>query len=310
MAVPLFAGRVYVADDLGAYHLPLRAFYAQQLQAGEAFDWLPSLFSGFYLSGEGQAGTYHPLHLALYRFLPLSVAFDLELLVSYPLMLAGSYLLLRRWLAAARRGLAGGVGLYVLGLQSAPLHPSQRGGRRGPLALAAVGPRSRPRAKKGDRSRFRGTPLFQAAGAFALVSLLLGSEILIGYPQYVWIGLMFTVPYALVCLATNSVPTPRWRQLVYLFTAAPGRRPGGRHSAHPVARCPEPFDPAIGRRRVCQLGLAPSAQSVASRGSLFVRHPRRRSEHARAGTLFRRRAAVAVRLAVGQPPHRGAIAGG
>ena len=43
---------------------------------------------------------------------------------------------------------------------------------------------------------------------------------MIGYPQYVWIGLIFTIPYALVCVATNSVPTPRWRQLVYLFTAA------------------------------------------------------------------------------------------
>ena len=34
MAVPLLAGRVYVADDLGEYHLPLRAFYAQQLAGG------------------------------------------------------------------------------------------------------------------------------------------------------------------------------------------------------------------------------------------------------------------------------------
>ena len=115
MAIPFFAGRVYVADDLGAYHLPLRAFYAQQLKAGEAFDWLPSLFSGFYLTGEGQAGTYHPLHLALYRFLPLGVAFDLELLVSYPLMLAGSYLLLRRWLLRRDAALLGSLAFTFSG---------------------------------------------------------------------------------------------------------------------------------------------------------------------------------------------------
>src|SRR5215208_4317721 len=98
MAVPFFAGRVYVADDLGAYHLPLRSFYAEQLERGQSFDWLPSLFSGFYLTGEGQVGSYHPLHLLMYRYLPLGMAFDLELLLSYPAMLAGMYLLLRRWL--------------------------------------------------------------------------------------------------------------------------------------------------------------------------------------------------------------------
>ena len=97
MAVPFVRGQVYVADDLGAFHLPLRAFYTEQLGAGRPFDWMPSLFCGFYLTGEGQVGGYHPLHLLLYRWLPLPTAFDLELLLSYPLMLWGTYgLLLRR----------------------------------------------------------------------------------------------------------------------------------------------------------------------------------------------------------------------
>src|ERR1041385_2963417 len=59
LAWPMFAGRVYVADDLGAMHLPMRMFYSGQLAAGEPFDWNPDLFGGFYLTGEGQAGTYH-----------------------------------------------------------------------------------------------------------------------------------------------------------------------------------------------------------------------------------------------------------
>ncbi|HEY2880968.1 MAG TPA: hypothetical protein VGJ15_01010, partial [Pirellulales bacterium] len=66
LAWPMFSGRVYVADDLGDFHLPLRAFYSQQLQRGQPFDWCPDLFCGFYLTGEGQAGTYHPLHWLLY----------------------------------------------------------------------------------------------------------------------------------------------------------------------------------------------------------------------------------------------------
>ncbi|HEX4143649.1 MAG TPA: YfhO family protein [Pirellulales bacterium] len=215
MAIPLFAGRVYVADDLGAYHLPLRAFYSQQLVAGEPFDWLPSLFSGFYLTGEGQAGTYHPLHLALYRFLPLSVAFDLELLVSYPLMLAGSYLLLRRWLARRDAALLGALAFTFSGFNLLHfVHPNAVAVvAHWPWLLWALDLVLHQKRQK------RGQVHFSAPWAFALVSLVLGSEILIGYPQYVWIGLIFTVPYALVCLATNDVPTPRWRQTIYLLLA-------------------------------------------------------------------------------------------
>jgi len=56
MAVPLILGRVYTSDDLGEFHLPLRDFYARQLAAGESFAWLPSLYGGFYVTGEGQTG--------------------------------------------------------------------------------------------------------------------------------------------------------------------------------------------------------------------------------------------------------------
>ncbi len=85
------------------------SFYAQQLAAGQSFDWLPSLYNGFYLTGEGQVGSYHPLHLLLYRWLPLTVAFDLELLLSYPLMLIGMYGLLVRRLGQHGAALFGGL---------------------------------------------------------------------------------------------------------------------------------------------------------------------------------------------------------
>src|SRR5947209_5035334 len=109
LAGPFLAGQIYTADDLGAFHLPLRAFYADCLARGEPFDWSPQLFCGFYLTGEGQIGGYHPLHLLLYRFLPLPVAFDLECLLSYPFMLIGMYFLLRRWGICRGAALFGGL---------------------------------------------------------------------------------------------------------------------------------------------------------------------------------------------------------
>ena len=71
LIAPALVGFVYTADDLGEFHLPLRAFYERCLESGASFDWCPDLYCGFYLTGEGQAGTYHPLHWLLYRSLPL-----------------------------------------------------------------------------------------------------------------------------------------------------------------------------------------------------------------------------------------------
>ena len=107
--MPFFAGGLYTADELGKFHLPARAFYAEQLAHGESFDWMPDVFSGYYLTGEGQVGTYHPLHHFLYRFLPLHAALGWEYLCSYPLMLAGMYFLLRRRLRRQDAAMVGSL---------------------------------------------------------------------------------------------------------------------------------------------------------------------------------------------------------
>ncbi|HTU25998.1 MAG TPA: YfhO family protein [Pirellulales bacterium] len=217
MAIPLVLGRVFVADDLGAFHLPLRAFYSQQLQAGQAFDWLPALFNGFYLTGEGQVGTYHPLHLLLYRFLPLTVAFDLELLLSYPLMLLGCYCLLCRWLGRRDAALVGAVAFAFSGFNLLHfVHPNA-------VAVVAHWPWFLWALDRALVTRATDAPPDGAdrrtvsAWAFAVVSLLLGSEILIGYPQYVWLGSLVAAPYAFVCVWLGLGAAPRWRQLGFLL---------------------------------------------------------------------------------------------
>lgn len=35
LAAPFLAGRIYTSDDLWAFHLPVRAFYAQCLATGD-----------------------------------------------------------------------------------------------------------------------------------------------------------------------------------------------------------------------------------------------------------------------------------
>ncbi len=202
---PMLQGKVYVADDLGEYHLPLRQFYSQQLAAGEAFDWLPSLFSGYYLTGEGQAGTYHPLHWVLYRVLPLGVAFDLELLASYPLMLWGGYLLLRRWRLRPDAALFGAAAFTFSGFNLLHfVHPNAVAViAHWPWLLWALDCALVARQPARAVADF---PARRPAWAWTLISLNVGSQLLIGYPQYVWLGLVVALPYAVVSLAHSRRP--------------------------------------------------------------------------------------------------------
>ncbi|NQT13793.1 MAG: hypothetical protein HQ582_13655, partial [Planctomycetes bacterium] len=180
LVAPCLFGYVYTHDDLGAYHLPLRAFYAGQLARGEAFDWTPQLFSGFYLTGEGQAGTYHPLHLALYRFLPLQAAWACELVTIYPFMLAGTYFFLRRLLRRRDAAMFGSLAFTFSSFNL--LHVVHPNGvavvAHLPWLLWAID------VALSDANRHR------AAAAQAGIALLTGSQLLLGYPQYVWFSLL------------------------------------------------------------------------------------------------------------------------
>ena len=114
---PIAAGRVFLYADLGNFHLPLRMFFADSLANGTSALWLPNLFCGLYLHGEGQVGMYHPLHWVLYRLLPLQPAFALEGMLTFPAAAIGMAVFLRRLslprAAAAFGGLVFGSSSYL-----------------------------------------------------------------------------------------------------------------------------------------------------------------------------------------------------
>ncbi len=185
MCIPWAGGRVYTSDDLGAFHLPLRQFYAQCLATGQAFDWCPQLYAGFYLTGEGQVGMYHPLHWLLYRWLDLTTAFDLELLASYPLMLAGMYLFLRRHIPNRAAAMYGAVAFTFCGFNTLHfVHPHA-------VAIVAHLPWLLACLNLAWHARD-----WRGPGSLSGIALLLASQILIGYPQYVWFSLFALAAYA------------------------------------------------------------------------------------------------------------------
>ncbi|MGQ9604587.1 MAG: YfhO family protein [Thermogutta sp.] len=197
MALPALFGHIYTKDDLGAYHLPLRYFYSQQWTAGESFDWHPGLFGGFYLSGEGQLGAYHPWHLWLYRFLPVPAAFSAELLSNYAVLWGGIFLLVLR--LTRDRGAAAWAGLiFTFGGFSLLrfVHPNA-------VAVVAHLPwllwcedrlleeaaRSSLWHRRHGTAK-RNTAWQRLRGPWLGYAALTGSQWLMGYPQYVWYSLL------------------------------------------------------------------------------------------------------------------------
>ncbi len=185
LASPSFFGRIYTHDDLGCFHLPIRAFYAEQLARREPVDWMPSLFCGFDLTGEGQGGTYHPWHWLLYRVMPLSSAWTGELLANYALLLAGTYYFLRRWRMPAEAAMFGGLVFTFSGFNLLRLvHPN---------AVAIIA--HLPWLLWAIDRVLRRSPNEQPRTGLLWIALLTASQILLGYPQYVWFSLLVEAAY-------------------------------------------------------------------------------------------------------------------
>lgn len=195
---PFAEGRLFVYYDLGNYHLPVRAFYSAALHQGFPPNWIPNLFSGFDLHGEGQVGMYHPLHWLTYRLLHLRTAFMIECLAAYPLAGIGTALFLRRLTlsnaAAAMGGLLLGLSTYLL-LRLTHLNV---------VAILAHIPwllwlidcsirESRPVRREGARLG---------------IALLTGSQILLGYPGAVVISGLIEGFYALRLSRQERAFTP------------------------------------------------------------------------------------------------------
>jgi hypothetical protein len=199
MARPLFTGEVPVTGDLFELHYPLRQFYAQALATGQRFDWMPSLFTGLYVVGEGQLGAYHPLHWLLYRMLPLDTAFIIEIVVSYPFMFIGTWLFLRRWCGSGPAVFGAMLATFCGFMLSHGVHVNMVAVvSHVPWLLWAI---HRVFAAKDRASRLSG---------LGLIAILTGSQLMLGYQQSVWWSILIEAAYTASLAVTTS---PRVRPI-------------------------------------------------------------------------------------------------
>jgi hypothetical protein len=194
----LATGRVLTRDDLAAMHLPFRYLYQQALRSGDTFLWTPALHSGLYLHGEGEAGMAHPLHLALYRFLPLASAFNLEIVSSYLTLLAGTFWLWRRVGLAADASLFGAMLFAFSGFTLFNLaHVNHIATiAHAPLLLAATHALLSAPTRRSRTS------------ATVLIACIAGSQWLVGNPQYVWFTYL-ALAYVAGVMVIGGAPASR-----------------------------------------------------------------------------------------------------
>lgn len=187
LLAPLLTGTVFSIGDLADFHLPIRHVYQSALVDGQSILWTNRMFGGFYLHAEGQVGALHPLHLGLYWLLPLTIAFNLELIVSYVFAFAGMSLLLRRFGFSTPAALTGAVAFSFSGFNL--LHLLHMNA----VAILAHVPwliLSLDGLLFGCRHR--------QMRSVVCLSLLTASTLLLGYPQYVWIAALICLTYVVV----------------------------------------------------------------------------------------------------------------
>jgi hypothetical protein len=195
---PLISGRVFVYNDLSWFHLPLRYLYQEALHAGDTVLWTPSIFAGFYVHGEGQIGLFHPFHQLLYRVLPLAAGFNLELVTSYALAFGGMFWFLRRLQFSRAAALFGAMLFAFSGFNLLHHHMNM-------VAVVAHMPWLLAAADVVIVDERQQARAFAGAG----IALVMGSQLLLGFPQGVWwnaIALGSFVVY-------RAAETQRWRQL-------------------------------------------------------------------------------------------------
>ena len=70
-------------SDISNLQYPLRFFSGQEWQQGRVPLWTPSVYMGYPLQAEGQAGVFSPVNLLLYGLLPVPDALNVGSLLAF-----------------------------------------------------------------------------------------------------------------------------------------------------------------------------------------------------------------------------------
>lgn len=86
---------MFYFGDIARFFYPTRLLYADALRSGRLPLWAPELLMGFPLFAEMQTGALYPPHLLLYRFLPIDLAINYDILLHLAWLGTGLFLFSR-----------------------------------------------------------------------------------------------------------------------------------------------------------------------------------------------------------------------
>ena len=86
---------MFFFGDLARFFFPTRVLYADALREGRLPLWQPEILTGIPLLAEMQTGALYPLHLVLYRVLPIDLALNYDILLHLAFLGAGLFLFAR-----------------------------------------------------------------------------------------------------------------------------------------------------------------------------------------------------------------------
>lgn len=86
---------MFFFGDIARFFYPVRMLYANALAQGRLPLWQPEILTGIPLLAEMQTGALYPLHLALFRFLPVDLALNYDILLHLVWLGAGTFLFAR-----------------------------------------------------------------------------------------------------------------------------------------------------------------------------------------------------------------------
>jgi hypothetical protein len=86
---------MFYFGDIARFFYPTRLLYANALATGRLPLWTPELLMGFPLFAEMQTGALYPIHLLLYRILPIDLAINYDILSHLAWLAAGVFLFAR-----------------------------------------------------------------------------------------------------------------------------------------------------------------------------------------------------------------------
>lgn len=116
---------MFFFGDIARFFFPTRILYADALRAGRLPLWQPELLTGIPLLAEMQTGALYPLHLLLYRFLPVDLALNYDILGHLAWLGAGMFLFARIRRISTAGSLLAGMALTLGGFGAARItHPN------------------------------------------------------------------------------------------------------------------------------------------------------------------------------------------